>query len=367
MSSQPVRWGFLGTANIARKNWHAIHLSGNSVLTAVASRDVARAERFIAECQASVPLPHSPRALGSYEALLASPEVDAVYIPLPTGLRKEWVIRAAEAGKHVVCEKPCAINSEDLEEMTSACEQAGVQFMDGVMFVHSGRMQRLRELLADGSVIGDIRRVTSQFSFRGDEGFFSDNIRSRSTLEPQGCLGDLGWYSLVFTLEVMRGRMPHTVIGRRLSKFGHPDSPEPIPSEFSAELLYEDGVSASFYSSFLTENQQWASVSGSRGHLHVSDFVLPFFGSESGFNVDQPQFHILGCRFNMESHRRQVVVSEHSNNHATSQETRLFRHFSELVASGKLHPHWPEQSLKTQKLLDLCFESAALGLPVEVD
>jgi len=361
MKRLPLRWGFLGTANIARKNWQAIHNSGNSVLTGVASRERSRAERFIAECQLSAPVPVVPRAFGSYEELLASPDVDAVYIPLPTGLRKEWVLRAAEAGKHVVCEKPCAISLSDLREMTAACQHRGVQFMDGVMFVHSGRMQRVREVLAEGSAIGEIRRVTSQFSFRGDEAFFSGNIRSRSTLEPQGCLGDLGWYSIVFALEALGGRMPRQVQGRILSHFGHPESPSPIPSEFSGELLYDGGVSAAFYSSFLTENQQWASISGSRGHLHISDFVLPYFGCESSFELNQPEFQVKGCHFAMESHPRRVSCSEYSNNHPTSQETSLFRHFSEHVASGTLTPAWANRALQTQQLLDACLESAGQG------
>ena len=74
--------------------------------------------------------------------MLAAKDVDALYIPLPTGLRKEWVIRAAQAGKHIVCEKPCAINAADLREMVDACRQHRVQFMDGVMFMHSRRLDK---------------------------------------------------------------------------------------------------------------------------------------------------------------------------------------------------------------------------------
>jgi len=361
MNSHPVRFGFLGTANIARKNWQAIHNTGNAVLSAVASRDITRAQAFIGQCQSQVPLPTPPRAVGSYEALLESPDVDAVYIPLPTGLRKDWVVRAARAGKHVVCEKPCAPTAADLQEMIAACAQHGVQFMDGVMFVHSGRMERLRQVLASGEAVGDIRRVTSQFSFRGDAAFFTDNIRSRSGLEPQGCVGDLGWYCITFALEVLQGRLPHTVIGRRLSHFSHAQSADVIPSEFSAELLYENGVSASFYCSFITEHQQWASVSGTKGNLRVSDFVLPVFGAESSFEVDQAQFHMKGCQFDMESHRRLEIVSEHANNHPTAQETNLFRHFADQVRSGQLNTHWPQRALNAQRLLDACLESASRG------
>ena len=96
MTNPTCRWGILGAAFIARKNWQAIRDAGNATLVAVASRDVARAQAFINECQASAPHLVIPEAVGGYQALLERPDIDAVYIPLPTGLRKEWVIRAAE-------------------------------------------------------------------------------------------------------------------------------------------------------------------------------------------------------------------------------------------------------------------------------
>jgi len=89
-------------------------------------------------------MPAQPLAYGSYEELLDATDVDAIYIPIPTGVRKEWVIRAAQAGKHVLCEKPCAVTVADLEEMIDACRRHRVQFMDGVMFMHSRRLERVR-------------------------------------------------------------------------------------------------------------------------------------------------------------------------------------------------------------------------------
>src|SRR6478672_13051511 len=128
MAGPLCRFGILGTSNIARKNWDAIRNSGNATLVAVGSRSRQRAEQFIAECQASSPFDRSPQAM-DYEQLLASRDIDAVYVPLPTGVRKEWVLRAAAAGKHVLCEKPCAVTVEDLSEMLDACRRQGVQFM----------------------------------------------------------------------------------------------------------------------------------------------------------------------------------------------------------------------------------------------
>src|SRR5438105_8792865 len=114
MSEPLCRWGILGTANIARKNWKAIRNAGNSALVAVASRNRDRARQFIQECQAEVALTPAPIPCGSYAELIQRDDIDAVYLPLPTAVRKEWVIRAAEAGKHVLCEKPCGVSCADV-------------------------------------------------------------------------------------------------------------------------------------------------------------------------------------------------------------------------------------------------------------
>src|SRR5690348_18419747 len=121
MDKPLLRWGIIGCADIARKNWQAIWNSGNGRVAAVGSRDLRRSRRFIRECQADAPFRPAPRALGSYEELLAAPDVDAVYIPLPTGLRGRWVKQAADAGKHVVCEKPCAVSVAELTGMLDSC------------------------------------------------------------------------------------------------------------------------------------------------------------------------------------------------------------------------------------------------------
>ncbi len=287
MSEKKLRWGILSTAQIARKNWKAIHNSGNGTVTAVASRDVERSRHFIAGCQAEGPMEAPPAALGSYEELLASKDVDAVYIPLPTGLRKEWVIRAAEAGKHIVCEKPCATSVADLHEMLAACRSHRVQFLDGVMFMHSQRLPRMRDVLDDGVSVGDIKRITSSFNFCAPPEFFTGNIRAHGALEPYGCLGDLGWYCIRFALWVMNWQLPHRVTGRFLNEVTAKGSPAPVPTEFSGELLFENGVSSGFYCSFITANEQCALISGSKGYLRVSDFVAPFFGSETDVRSEQ--------------------------------------------------------------------------------
>ncbi len=358
MSEKLLRWGILGTANIARKNWKAIWNSGNGRVSAVASRDLRRCRRFIRECQAQVPFEPAPRAHGSYEELLADPQVDAVYIPLPTGLRAEWVKRAAAAGKQILCEKPCATSVAELKEMLAACRAHHVQFMDGVMFMHSRRLDRMRKVLEDGKTVGPIKRITSAFTFLAEDEFFVSNIRALASLEPAGCLGDLGWYCIRFALWVLNWELPQQVTARTLAEFKHPRSKLPITTDFSAELFFAGGVTSSFYCSFLTENEQWANVSGTRGHLHVRDFVLPFAGRRLGFETANPAFEIRGCDFAMHPRPRQWTVQERSHGHPTAQESRMFRNFARQVRSGELNPLWPEIALKTQRVMETCRESA---------
>ena len=360
-----VRWGILSTAEIARKNWLAIKNSGNGIVTAVASREESRSAQFIDDCQHYAPFIEQPAALGSYDELLMSPDVDAVYVPLPTGLRKEWVIRAAMAGKHVVCEKPCAINHEDLAEMTKACRENKVQFMDGVMFMHSARLAKIRELLDDGKSVGALRRLTAQFSFNAPEEFFTGNIRSHSNMEPHGCLGDLGWYCIRFFLWAMNWQMPEKVVGRLIAAHQREGSPEPVPTQFSAEMFFKNGPTASFYVSFVTENQQWLHVSGSNGYLRVDDFVLPWFGGQLGVEVNNADFDVQGSDFNMVPHFTRHMVNEYSNSFPNAQETHLFRSFADQVLSGKLNTEWPEWALNTQKVLEACYESALNDKPIK--
>ena len=350
-----LRIGFLSAAGIARKNWLAVFSSGNCVVSAVASRDRERSRKFIAENQARAPFENPPVPLGSYEELLASKDVDAVYIPLPTGLRHEWVLRAAQSGKPVICEKPCGLSLADVREMTGACKKHGVQFMDGVMFMHSPRLGRVREILEDKQSVGPVRRISSAFSFFVGEDFFKDNIRVDGRLEHAGCLGDLGWYCLRFTLWAMNWQLPHTVTGHILSQSTATAGRVPAPTEFSGELFFDDGVSAGFYCSFLAPNQQWASVSGQKGWLRLPDFVHPYNSHEPAFEVNRNEIRV---RAEAGAPVPAAGSDPAEMGHPTSQDTRMFRNFANQVFSGKLNDDWLMWSLKTQQVMDACLESA---------
>jgi len=348
-------WGILGTANIARKNWKAMWIAGNANLVAVASRDAAKAWAYIDECQAEVPFAKAPDSVGSYEALLQRSNIDAVYIPLPTGIRREWVVKAAQAGKHVLCEKPCGGNAAELKEMIDACSANKVQFMDGVMFMHSARLPLLRKVLDDGESVGEIRRITSQFSFAGPEEFRTGNIRVNPSLEPLGALGDLGWYNIRLALWAMKNELPASVTGRMIAEQNG------VPIEFSGELVFASGATSSFYCSFQTELQQWGHISGTKGGVSVPDFVIPFYGAEAAFEVNQPVFLQKGCTFHFRSHPKRYAVKEYSEAMPEAQEVNMIRTFSNLALSGKPDPVWCEWAMNTQKVLDACLTSARNG------
>ena len=337
-----LRWGFLSTANIGRKNWQSIRNTENNVLVAVASRDAVRARKFIEECQAAEPFETPPKALGSYEELIASPEVDAIYVPLPTALRREWIVRAANAGKHILCEKPCAVNLAELDAMLAACRANRVQFLDGVMFMHHPRMSRLRAALDDAASVGDIRRIMATFSFNVGEAFFKNDIRLQSALEPTGSLGDLGWYCIRIILWAMKWQMPVEANGRILS------ATNSVPTEFSGELVFAGGASAGFYCSFLAPNQKWVNISGTKGWLRVDDFVLPPNAHEYSFELNGQMIPVKCCD----------CASEHSQSRVMSQHANMFRNFANQVFSGLVNEEWLDWARKTQQVMDACLASA---------
>src|SRR5919106_6537645 len=152
-----VNWGFLSTARINRLVLAGARESDRVDVVAVASRDRERADAYARENGIE-------RAYGSYEALLADSEIEAVYISLPNSLHVEWSIRALEAGKHVLCEKPLDRRPQRVEEAFDAADRAGRFLMEGFMYRHHPQMARLRELVEDRA-IGELRAITSVFTF----------------------------------------------------------------------------------------------------------------------------------------------------------------------------------------------------------
>jgi len=180
----PVRWGILGAANFAKNHMApAIHMAEGAELAALATSDPAKAEGFLAFCP-------SLRLHSSYDALLADPEIDAVYIPLPNTLHVEWTLKALEAGKHVLTEKPIAMRAEEIDQIIAARDRTGLLAAEAYMIVHHPQWQRAREWLQAGE-IGTLRHVDAAFSFNLED---LSNIRNRPDVGG-GSLRDIGVYT----------------------------------------------------------------------------------------------------------------------------------------------------------------------------
>jgi D-xylose 1-dehydrogenase (NADP+, D-xylono-1,5-lactone-forming) len=180
----PVRWGVVSTAHINRLVIPGAHASPHVDLVAVASRDLARAEAYATRWEIG-------RAYGSYEDLLADPEIEAVYVSLPNSLHCEWSIRAVEAGKHVLCEKPLSRDPAEVEAAFDAAERAGRFLMEAFMWRHNPQTARLVELV-EGGAIGELRLVRSAFSYSL---YDPENIRLRTDVDG-GALMDVGCYCI---------------------------------------------------------------------------------------------------------------------------------------------------------------------------
>jgi len=194
-------WGIISTADINRKVIPGAKASPKVDLVAVASRDQARAEEYAREWGIE-------RAYGSYEALLADPDVEAVYISLPNTMHCEWSIRSVEAGKHVLCEKPLTRHPDEAEAAFDAADRAGRFLMEAFMYRHNPQTKRLRALIDEGA-IGKVRLIRSTFSYSL---YDADNIRLRTDVEG-GALMDVGCYC-VSGSRVAAGAEPVSVYGQ---------------------------------------------------------------------------------------------------------------------------------------------------------
>jgi predicted dehydrogenase len=159
MSEALIQIGVVGCADIARKVSRAINLSPNATICAAASRSYDKASTFAA----ANGYPLTAKVYGNYEALLEDPDVDAVYMPLPTSLHLRWAVLAAQNKKHLLLEKPVALNVAEFDEITLACQSNGVQFMDNTMWVHNPRTAAMSQVFNDKNRFGQLKSVNFTF------------------------------------------------------------------------------------------------------------------------------------------------------------------------------------------------------------
>ncbi|MBX3099914.1 MAG: Gfo/Idh/MocA family oxidoreductase [Salinibacterium sp.] len=200
--TEPVRWGILGAAGILEASAPGISLAENARLVAIASRTDEKAHAAATRYGAE-------RGVEGYDALLADPEIEAVYIPLPNWLHQEWVLKAAAAGKHVLCEKPMAVTATDAQAMIAACASAGVVLGEAYMYAHHPRFDRMREMISAGQ-IGQPHTVITTFSFDASADLDHSGFQG---MPGSGAVYDVGGYA-IHSARLLLGAEPHAVTAR---------------------------------------------------------------------------------------------------------------------------------------------------------
>jgi xylose dehydrogenase (NAD/NADP) len=253
-----TRWGILSTARIAQRVVEGARLSEDAEVVAVGSRDLARAQAYADQHEI-------PRVHGSYEDLLADPEIDAVYIPLPNALHVPWSVKAVEAGKHVLCEKPLSPSPARVQEAFDAAERAGRVLMEAFMWRFHPQTDELVRLVRSGAV-GELRVVRTSFGFGG---VHPDNVRLQSSLEG-GALMDVGCYC-VSALRLLCGE-PERVSGEQV--LGGDGG---IDIRFAGVLRFAGDVVGTFDCGMDVHRRHSIEVVGSEGTIVVpSPWQTPF-------------------------------------------------------------------------------------------
>jgi predicted dehydrogenase len=329
--TKQVRWGILGNANIARKALiPAIKDAKNAELTAIASRS-GFAEKAAAELKIE-------KHYGSYESLLDDPDIDAVYIPLPNALHAEWVKKAAQARKHVLCEKPAALDAAQAAEMIDVCREQGVHFMEAFMYQFHPQHEKVKEIIASGE-IGQVRLMRSRFSFKIAD---PQNIRLDRTLGG-GCLYDVGCYCIHSSRNILGAEPKRAYAQAHLDENG-------VDITTAGMLTFDGGVEALFDCSFETSAQEYYEVIGDQGNIEVYGPYRP----------DK----------NPNGKGRIVVNTENGEKKewfvSGDQYTLQVEHFSECVLNDTAPIYTGEQTVQNMKVIDACYESIRTGEAVDL-
>jgi D-xylose 1-dehydrogenase (NADP+, D-xylono-1,5-lactone-forming) len=333
--SQPLRLGVLGAAKIARAFIAGIAGSKRIVVTTIASRNLANAQGFAADMGL-------PRALGSYEALLADPEIDAIYNPLPNSMHAEWSIRAVEAGKHVLCEKPLAMSADEARAMFAAAVKYRRHLVEAYPYRSQPQTLKLAELIQAG-VIGKVQLIRSSFGVYFDD---PTNIRLRADVGG-GSLLDAGSYSVSLAL-LVAGAAPSRVFAvQKLASTG-------VDLSMVATLEFASGILAQVSSSFATSYHRHALISGDNGSIETAYLNRPPLGGPAVLHVK---------RGKSVSDPTEVITTADGNGFLFEAEA-----FQQLIAHGPAA--WngvkPAQSIDIAATLEAIRQSARTGQSVSL-
>jgi xylose dehydrogenase (NAD/NADP) len=257
-----LHWGLLSTARINQALLPPLRASARNELTAVASRDLDRAKAYADEQKIA-------HAFGSYEALLADPDVDVIYNPLPNSLHTEWTIKAAQAGKHVLCEKPLAITVEDVDAITAASKKAGVVVMEAFMYRHHPQTLKVKELIESGA-IGNLQLIRGSFTFNISN---ESDVRLNSSLGG-GSIWDIGCYPISYA-RLIAGAEPVEVFGWQITGKG-----SGVDESFTGQMRFSNGVYAQFDCGFRTPQRTHMELVGNKGGITIKKPFNPRMNEE---------------------------------------------------------------------------------------
>lgn len=258
----PLRWGLLSTARINHALIPPLRTSPRNTLTTVASRDAGKAAAYAHEWKI-------PRVLDSYEALLADPETDVLYIPLPNGLHAEWTIKALHAGKHVLCEKPLAITLEEVDRIAAAARETGRVVMEAFMYRHHPQTLKVKELI-DGGAVGALRVIKGSFTFPIAS---ESNVR----LDPElggGSIWDVGCYPISYA-RLIAEHEPVEAFGWQVT-----GASSGVDETFTGQLRFPGGVVAQFDCGFRSPFRSHMEIVGTEGVLVVPHPFKPEFNEQ---------------------------------------------------------------------------------------
>ncbi|MBI5932615.1 MAG: Gfo/Idh/MocA family oxidoreductase [Chloroflexi bacterium] len=249
MTERPLNWGLLSTARINRALIHPLNASKRTRLLGAASRTQSSADAYAREWKI-------PRAYGSYEALLADPEIDVVYNPLPNHIHAEWTIKALRAGKHVLCEKPFALTLAEVDAMIAASRETGKVLAEAFMYRHHPQTLKVKELV-DSGALGKLQLIKGAFTFTlTREGNFR-NIKEMGG----GSIWDVGCYPISYA-RLLAGE-PTEVFGWQVEGQGGSDV------SFFGQMRFADSVHAQFDSGFQSPFRSYIEIVGSEATLSV--------------------------------------------------------------------------------------------------
>jgi predicted dehydrogenase len=322
-----LRWGLLSTARINRSVIPPLRASSRNELAAVASRSRERAEAYAREW-------HIPQAFGSYEALLAAPDIHAIYISLPNDQHAAWCIRCAEAGKHVLCEKPLALSVPEVEQIMAAARRHGTHIAEAFMYRHHPQTLKVRGMVAEGA-IGAIRSLNGCFSFYLQGG---TNVRWNPE-QGGGSLWDVGCYPVSYARFVL-GQEPVEVFGwQALTERG-------VDHTFAGALRFPGDVLAAFDSSFQSPYRRRMEIVGERGTIFLDNPFKP--------NLDDVIRLTRGGEV-------EVLPAPPMSLYAGE-----FEDMAAAVLDGKPQRIPLEDSLANTRALVALYESARMGRPVHL-